>query len=154
MNNWRNARNVTSVIIRIVIDKANSLGFTDISYTVTETVDNKYLLSIIFSYKGKQHGVAVAISAATLLLLEASEITPFVMQRVKDLLRHMYRVSGKNKEIPQSEEEYEQKYQLIYRNYDDKCCRGSFGCKNFASFLFNLIILQLNYDIVDVAIRK
>lgn len=27
----------------------------------------------------------------------------------KDLLRHMYRVSGKNKEIPQMEEEYEQK---------------------------------------------
>lgn len=45
-------------------------------------------------------------------------------------------------------------YQLIYRNYDDKCWRGSFGCKNFASFLFNLIILQLNYDVVDVAIRK
>lgn len=108
MNNWRNARNVTSVIIRIVIDKANSLGFTDISYTVTESVDNKYLLSIIFSYKGKQHGVAVAIPVAT-LLLEASEITPFVMQRAKDLLRHMYRVSGKNKEIPQTEEEYEQK---------------------------------------------
>lgn len=109
MNNWRNARNVASVIIRIVIDKANSLGFTDISYTVTETVDNKYLLSIIFSYKGKQHGVAVAISVATLLLLEASEITSFVMQRAKDLLRHMYRVSGKNKEIPQTEEDYEQK---------------------------------------------
>lgn len=109
MNNWRNARNIASVIIRIVIDKANYLGFTDISYTVTETVDNKYLLSIIFSYKGKQHGVAVAISVATLLLLEASEITPFVMQRAKDLLRHMYRVSGKNKEIPQTEKEYEQK---------------------------------------------
>jgi len=109
LNNWRNARNVASVIIRIVIDKANSLGFTDISYTVTEIVDNKYLLSIIFSYKGKQHAVAVAISVATLLSLEASEITPFVMQRAKDLLRHMYRVSGKNKEIPQTEEEYEQK---------------------------------------------
>ena len=26
------------------------------------------------------------------------------------------------------------KYQLIYRNYDDKCWQGSFGCKNFASF--------------------
>lgn len=112
MNNWRNARNVASVIIRIVIDKANSLGFTDISYTVTETVDNKYLLSIIFSYKGNKHGVAVAISVATLLLLEASEITPFVMQRAKDLLRHMYRVSGKNKEIPQTEEEYEQKISI------------------------------------------
>ena len=46
------------------------------------------------------------------------------------------------------------KYQLIYRNYDDKCWQGSFGCKNLASFLFNLIILQLNYDVVDVAIRK
>lgn len=112
MNNWRNARDVASVIIRIVIDKANSLGFTDISYTVTETVDNKYLLSIIFSYKGKQHGVAGAISVATLLLLEASEITPFVMQRAKDLLQHMYRVSGKNKEIPQTEEEYEQKISI------------------------------------------
>lgn len=109
MNNWRNARNVASVIIRIVIDKANSLGFTDISYTVTETVDNTYLLSIIFSYKGNQHGVAVAISVATLLLLEASEITPFVVQRARDLLRHMCLVSGKNKEIPQTEEEYEQK---------------------------------------------
>ena len=46
------------------------------------------------------------------------------------------------------------KYQFLYRNYDDKCWRGSFGCKNFASFLFNLVILQLNYDVVDVAIRK
>lgn len=115
MNNWRNARNVSSVIIRIVIDKAASLGFTDISYTVTETVDNKYLLSIVFSYKGKSHGVTSAISVATLLLLEASEITPFVMRQAKDLLRGMCRVSGKNKEIPQTEEEYEQKarwYQL------------------------------------------
>lgn len=112
MNNWRNARDVASVIIRIVIDKANSLGFTDISYTITETVDNKYLLSIIFSYKGNQHVVASAISVATLLLLEASEITPFVVQHTKDLLRHMYRVSGKNKEIPQTEEEYEQKISI------------------------------------------
>lgn len=37
------------------------------------------------------------------------------MRQAKDLLRGMYRVSGKNKEIPQTEEEYEQKarwYQL------------------------------------------
>ena len=46
------------------------------------------------------------------------------------------------------------KYKLLYRNYDDKSWRGAFGCKNFMSFLFNLVILQLNYDIVDVAIRK
>lgn len=39
------------------------------------------------------------------------------MQRAKDLLRHMYRVSGKNKEIPQTEEEYEQK-KLNGFNYD------------------------------------
>lgn len=42
------------------------------------------------------------------------------------------------------------KYQLVYRNYNEKCWRGSFQCKNFASFLFNLIILQLNYDVVVV----
>lgn len=51
----------------------------------------------------------------TLQSLEDFEITPFVMRQAKDLLQQMCEVSGKNKEIPQTEEEYEQKirwYQL------------------------------------------
>lgn len=103
------------MITRVVTDKATSLGFTDVSSLVAETLDSKYLLNIIFSYKGKSRRVYGAIPVAEFVLLEDSEVTPFVMQRAKDLLHAMCRVSGKDKEIPQTEEEYEQKakwYQL------------------------------------------
>ena len=115
MNSWRNARNISNVITRVVADKAATLGFTDVSHIVTEIIDNKYLLSIIFSYRGNQYSACSVIVVTTLQSLEDSEITPFVMRQAKDLLRVMCRVSGKNKEIPQTEEEYEQKirwYQL------------------------------------------
>ena len=115
MNSWRNARNISNIITRVVADKAATLGFTDVSHIVTEIIDNKYLLSIIFSYRGNQCSACSVIAIATIQALEDSEITPFVMQRAKNLLCEMCRVSGKNKEIPQTEEEYEQKtkwYQL------------------------------------------
>lgn len=102
-------RNVLDEIARLVRKEAKALGFTDISSVVAETFKSEYLINIIFSYRGKSHRVYGSLSATALLLLSGDELAVFIEHRAKDLLRHMYRVSGKNKEIPQTEEEYEQK---------------------------------------------
>lgn len=102
-------RNVLDEIARLVRKDAKALGFTDISSIIAETFDANYLLNIIFSYRGKSHRVYGSVSSVALMLLDGEELKWVIEQRAKDLLRHMYRVSGKNKEIPQTEKEYEQK---------------------------------------------
>lgn len=102
-------RNVFDEIVRLVRKEAEALGFTDISSIVTETFNPEYLINIIFSYKGKSHRVCGSIPLVTIISLDADELELFIEYRAKDLLRHMYRVSGKNNEIPQTEKEYEQK---------------------------------------------
>lgn len=102
-------RNVLDMIARLVRKEAKALGFTDISSVTAETFDSQYFINIIFSYKGKSHRVYGSIPLVTIISLEADELELFIEYRAKDLLRHMYRVSGKNKEIPQTEEDYEQK---------------------------------------------
>lgn len=101
--------NVLDEIARLVRKDAKALGFTDISSVIAETFNSQYLINIIFSYKGKSHRVYGSIPLVTIISLDADELELFIEYRAKDLLRHMYRVSGKNKEIPQTEEEYEQK---------------------------------------------
>lgn len=102
-------RNVFDEIVKLVRKEAEALGFTDISSVLAETFDSQYLLNIIFSYKGKSHRVYGSIPLVTIISLDADELELFIEYRAKDLLRHMYRVSGKYNEIPQTEEEYEQK---------------------------------------------
>jgi hypothetical protein len=102
-------RNVLDEIARLVRKNAKELGFTDISSLSVETFNSEYLINIIFSYKGKSHRVYGSIPMVTIISLDADELELFIEYRAKDLLQHMYRVSGKNKEIPQTEEEYEQK---------------------------------------------
>lgn len=102
-------RNILNEIASIVANDAKELGFTDISSVIAETFDSNYLLNIIFSYKGKSHRAFGSVSSVALMILKGDELKWVIEQRVKDLLRHMYRVSGKNKEIPQTEEDYEQK---------------------------------------------
>ena len=102
-------RNVLDEIARLVRKEAKALGFTDISSVIAETFNSQYLINIIFSYKGKSHRVYGSIPLVTIISLDADELELFIECRAKDLLRHMYRVSGKNKEITQTEEDYEQK---------------------------------------------
>lgn len=102
-------RNVLDEIARLVRKDAKGLGFTDISSVAAETFNSQYLINIIFSYKGKSHRVYGSIPVITMISLDADELELFIEYRAKDLLQHMYRVSGKNKEIPQTEKEYEQK---------------------------------------------
>ena len=113
LSNSVKVRNVLDEIARLVRKDAKALGFTDISSVVAETFDSKYLLNIIFSYKGKSHRVYGSLSSVELMLSNGEESKWFIEQRAKDLLQHMYRVSGKNKEIPQTEEEYEQKIPIL-----------------------------------------
>jgi hypothetical protein len=105
-------RNVLDEIARLVRKEAKALGFTDISSVVAETFNSEYIINIIFSYRGKSHRVFGSVSSVALMLLKGDELEWVIEQRAKDLLRHMYRVSGKNKEIPQTEEEYEQKISI------------------------------------------
>lgn len=102
-------RNVLDEIARLVRKNAKELGFTDISSLSVETFNSEYLINTIFSYKGKSHRVYGSIPLVTIISLDADELELFIEYRAKDLLQHMYRVSGKNKEIPQTEKEYEQK---------------------------------------------
>ena len=102
-------RNVLDEIAKLARKGAKELGFTDISSVVAETFGSQYLINIIFSYKGKSHRVYGSIPLVTIISLDADELELFIEYRAKDLLRHMYRVSGKYNEIPQTEEEYEQK---------------------------------------------
>lgn len=109
MSNSIKVRNVLDEIARLVRKTAKELGFTDISSVVDETFDSQYLLNIIFYYKGKSHGVYSSIPLVTIISLDADELELFIEYRAKDLIRHMYRASDKYNEIPQTEEEYEQK---------------------------------------------
>lgn len=112
---WIRIHSVLSTITVVVESKAESLGFTDVSSTITEALGDKYRVSIMFKYNGNPYIAYDEFSAMTLLSLKNDELTTFVMHRVEDLLQQMCEVSGKNKEIPQTEEEYEQKirwYQL------------------------------------------
>ena len=102
-------RNVLDEIARLVRKNAKELGFTDISSVVDETFDSQYLLNIIFYYKGKSHGVYSSIPLVTIISLDADELELFIEYCAKDLIRHMDRASDKYNEIPQTEEEYEQK---------------------------------------------
>lgn len=102
-------RNVLNEIARIVRKDAEALGFTNISSLVAETFNSEYLMNIIFYYRGKSYKVYGSIPLVTIISLENDELELVIESRAKDLLRHMYRVSGKNKEIPQTEKEYEQK---------------------------------------------
>lgn len=106
---WLKARNILSTIAAIVEKKAESLGFTDVSSTIAETFGDKYMVNITFKYKGKPYRAYGELSAMTLLSLKGNELTTFVVHRARDLVRHMCKVSSKDKEIPQTEEEYEQK---------------------------------------------
>lgn len=115
MRDWIKIHSIPSVITVIVERKAESLGFTNVSGAIGEATDNKYAVSIVFKYNGKPYTVYDEFPATTLLSLRSDEPTTFIMHRVKDLLQQMCEVSGKNKEIPQTEKEYEQKirwYQL------------------------------------------
>lgn len=115
MKDWIIIHSVLSVITVVVQSKAESLGFTDVSGTIGEAIDNKYTVSIAFKYNGKPYTAYDELPATTLLSLKDNKLTTFITHRVKDLLQQMCEVSGKNKEIPQTEEEYEQKirwYQL------------------------------------------
>lgn len=115
MRDWIKIHSIPSVITVIVERKAESLGFTNVSGAIGEATDNKYAVSIAFEYNGKPYIAYDEFPATTLLSLKSDELTTFIMHRVKDLLKQMCEVSGKNKEIPQTEEEYEQKirwYQL------------------------------------------
>lgn len=109
MKDWVRSHSVLSVIIAVVESKAESLGFTGVSGTTCEAIDNKYTVSIAFKYNGKPYTAYDELPATTLLSLKTDEPTTFIMHRVKYLLQQMCEVSGKNKEIPQTEEEYEQK---------------------------------------------
>lgn len=109
MSDLIKVRNVLDEIAKLARKGAKELGFTDISSVVAETFDSQYLLNIIFSYKGKSHRVYGSIPLVTIISLDADELELFIEYRAKDLLRHMYRVSGKYNEIPQTEKEYEQK---------------------------------------------
>ena len=102
-------RNVLDEIARLVRKEAKALGFADISSVVAETFNAQYLINIIFSYKGKSHRVYGSIPLATIISLDADELELFIECRAKDLIRHIYRASDKYNEIPQTEEEYEQK---------------------------------------------
>lgn len=102
-------RNVLDEVARLVRKEAETSGFTDISSVIAETFNSQYLMNITFSYRGKSHRVYGSIPLVTIISLDADELELFIEYRAKDLLRHMYKVSGKNKEIPQTEEEYEQK---------------------------------------------
>lgn len=109
ISNTVKVRNVLDEIARLVRKEAKVLGFTDISSVIAETFNSQYLINIIFSYKGKSHRVYGSIPLVTIISLDADELELFIERRAKDLLRHMYKVSGKYQEIPQTEEEYEQK---------------------------------------------
>ena len=102
-------RNVLDEIAKLARKGAKELGFTDISSVVAETFGSQYLINIIFSYKGKSHRVYGSIPLVTIISLDADELELFIECRAKDLIRHMYRASDKYNEIPQTEEEYEQK---------------------------------------------
>lgn len=115
MKGWIRIHSVLSATAVVVESKAKSIGFTDVSSTITETLGDKYRVSIMFKYNGNPYIAYDEFPATTLLSLKSDELTTFIMHRVEDLLQQMCEVSGKNKEIPQTEEEYEQKirwYQL------------------------------------------
>lgn len=115
MKDWIKIHSVLSVITVVVESKAKSLKFTDISSAIGEAIGNKHTVSIAFKYSGKPYKAYDELPATTLLSLKSDELATFIMHRVKYLLQQMCEVSGKNKEIPQTEEEYEQKtkwYQL------------------------------------------
>ena len=115
MKEWIRIHSVLSTITVIVESKAKSIGFTDVSSTITEILGDKYRVSIVFKYNCKPYTVYDEFPATTLLSLKDNKLTTFIMHRVNNLLQQMCEVSGKNKEIPQTEEEYEQKirwYQL------------------------------------------
>ena len=115
MKDWIRIHSVLSATAVVVESKAESIGFTDVSSTITETLGDKYRVSIMFKYNGKPYITYSELPATTLLSLKSDEPTTFIIHQVNDLLRQMCEVSGKNKEIPQTEEEYEQKtkwYQL------------------------------------------
>ena len=109
MKDWIRIHSVLSVITVIVESKAEYLGFTDVSGTIGEAIGDKYTVSIVFKYNGNPYIAYDEFSATTPLSLRSDEPTTFIMRQVKDLLQQMCEVSGKNKEIPQTEEEYEQK---------------------------------------------
>lgn len=109
MSNSIKVRNVLDEIAKLARKGAKELGFTDISSVVTETFGSHYLINILFSYKGKSHRVCGSIPLVTIISLDADELELFIECRAKDLIRHMYRASDKYNEIPQTEEEYEQK---------------------------------------------
>lgn len=115
MKDWMRIHSVLSATAVVVESRAESIGFTDVSSTITETLGDKYRVSIMFKYNGKPYITYSELPATTLLSLRSDEPTTFIIHQVNDLLRQMCEVSGKNKEIPQTEEEYEQKirwYQL------------------------------------------
>lgn len=109
MKGWIRIHSALSATAVVVESKAKSIGFTDVSSTITEILGDKYRVSIVFKYNGKPYTVYDEFPATTLLSLKSDESTTFIIHRVKDLLQQMCEVSGKNKEIPQMEEEYEQK---------------------------------------------
>lgn len=115
MKGWIRIHSVLSATAVVVESKAKSIGFTDVSSTITEILGDKYRVSIVFKYNGKPYTVYDEFPATTLLSLKDNKLTTFIMHRVNNLLQQMCEVSGKLKEIPQTEEEYEQKirwYQL------------------------------------------
>lgn len=115
MKEWIRIHSILSAITVVVESKAKSIGFTDVLSTIPETLGDKYRVSIMFKYNGKPYIAYDEFPATTLLSLKSGKLTTFIVHRVEDLLQQMCEVSGKNKEIPQTEEEYEQKirwYQL------------------------------------------
>ena len=115
MKGWIRIHSVLSAAAVIVESKAESIGFTDVSSTISETLGDKYRVSIMFKHNGKPYVAYSELPAMTLLSLKSDEPTTFIVHQVNNLLQQMCEVSDKNKEIPQTEEEYEQKirwYQL------------------------------------------